>query len=48
MSIQGNYKGVNRLCRGCSKRCKQFANVKVLKCDFKPLKSALAKHEITH
>ena len=30
--IQGNYKGVNKLCEQCTKECKQFENVKVVVC----------------
>ena len=36
MSNQGNFKGVNGLCRQCVKECKQFENVKVVKCEYTP------------
>jgi hypothetical protein len=32
--IQGNYKGINKLCSGCIKSCKQFANVRVIQCSY--------------
>ena len=32
--IQGAFKGVNRLCRRCTKECKQFENVKIVQCGF--------------
>ena len=35
-SIQGKFKGVNKLCKTCQNDCKQFENVKVIKCWFKP------------
>jgi hypothetical protein len=32
--VQGAFKGVNKLCQQCTKECKQFENVKVLRCKF--------------
>ena len=32
--VQGEYSGVNKLCQQCNKECKQFANVKVIRCSF--------------
>lgn len=36
---QGAFKGVNSLCRQCSKDCRQFENVKVISCKFSPIGS---------
>ena len=33
-SLQGAFKGTNKLCQQCIKECKQFENVKVIKCNF--------------
>ena len=33
-NIQGKFSGVNKICQQCSKECKQFANVAVLRCNF--------------
>lgn len=33
-SKQGAFKGTNKLCQQCVKECKQFENVKVMKCNF--------------
>jgi len=32
--LQGAFKGVNKLCQQCSKECKEFKNVTVLRCGF--------------
>jgi hypothetical protein len=34
LSKQGKFKGTNKLCQQCIKECKQFENVKVMKCNF--------------
>ena len=31
---QGKFRGVNKLCQQCQKECKQFENVKVIRCNF--------------
>jgi hypothetical protein len=33
-SNQGAFKGTNKMCQQCSKECKQFSNVTVIKCSF--------------
>ena len=31
---QGKFRGTNKLCQQCIKECKQFENVKIMKCFF--------------
>lgn len=41
--VQGKFRGVNMLCRTCIKECKQFENVKIIRCFYVPKQSLKKK-----
>lgn len=44
---QGNFKGVNWLCKDCRNTCKQFENVTIFKCPiYTPKKSVTPKQGV--